>query len=84
MSAAVRTAIVTGAARGIGLAIARLLGGQGIRVAMVDRDSDALQEAVQTVPGAVLAPFDISQQGQVDECKGRTVIRLIACAYMTP
>ena len=40
-----RTAIVTGAARGIGLATVRLLEAQGARVVAVDRDADELQDA---------------------------------------
>lgn len=38
-----RTAIVTGAASGIGFAIADLFGEQGARVVLVDRDADALK-----------------------------------------
>jgi NAD(P)-dependent dehydrogenase (short-subunit alcohol dehydrogenase family) len=38
-----RTAIVTGASRGIGAAIARALDGAGARVALVARDRDALE-----------------------------------------
>jgi NAD(P)-dependent dehydrogenase (short-subunit alcohol dehydrogenase family) len=37
-----KTAIVTGAARGIGLATTRLLLAEGRRVAMIDRDAEAL------------------------------------------
>ncbi len=40
-----KRAIVTGAARGIGLSISRLLAGEGARVAMVDLDQDALDAA---------------------------------------
>ena len=39
------TAVVTGAARGIGLGIAARLARQGVRVAMFDRDQDALLTA---------------------------------------
>ena len=40
-----RTALVTGAARGIGLAIATALAGRGAAVALVDVDAEALEVA---------------------------------------
>src|SRR5687768_11048439 len=40
-----RVALVTGAARGIGLAAARTLAGEGARVMLCDVDEDILQEA---------------------------------------
>lgn len=46
-----RSAIITGAARGIGLGIARCLAGQGARVLLVDRDEDLLDKAVQALRG---------------------------------
>ena len=51
-----RTALVTGAARGIGLAIAKRLVESGHRVAMADRDGVAVTAAAQLLPaGNVLA-----------------------------
>ena len=41
-----KTAIVTGAARGIGLATTKQFLAEGRRVAMVDRDAEALKAAV--------------------------------------
>lgn len=41
MSAPAKVAIVTGAARGIGLAVARKFFDQGYRVALLDRDAPA-------------------------------------------
>lgn len=42
-----QSAIVTGASRGIGLAIARQLAGDGARVCVTGRDADALADAVR-------------------------------------
>ncbi|WP_017598366.1 SDR family oxidoreductase [Nocardiopsis lucentensis] len=46
-----RTAIVTGASRGIGLAIARRLVDEGARVCVTARGAEALDEAVRTLGG---------------------------------
>ena len=46
-----RVALVTGASRGIGLAIARRLAAGGARVCMTARRADALEDAVATLPG---------------------------------
>ncbi|CAB5715816.1 D-beta-hydroxybutyrate dehydrogenase [Delftia tsuruhatensis] len=46
-----RTALVTGGAGGIGLAIARQLAGQGARVALLDLDAEAVASAVATLAG---------------------------------
>lgn len=43
---------ITGGARGLGLAMARLLGGQGARVALVDLEGEALDQAVNTLTDA--------------------------------
>jgi 3-oxoacyl-[acyl-carrier protein] reductase len=45
-----RTALVTGAARGIGLATAEALLAAGHRVALVDRDADAVRAAAGKLP----------------------------------
>ncbi|MBO9449132.1 SDR family oxidoreductase [Tropicibacter sp. R16_0] len=55
-----KTALVTGAARGIGLATSRQLTEQGWRVIMLDRDAEALAEAVHSVEGAVACEADVS------------------------
>ena len=62
-----QTVIVTGAARGIGLATARLLLEEGWRVALVDRDADALDEALATVTpaGGFALLADVSEPEQV-------------------
>lgn len=52
---AAKVALITGAARGIGLATAKLMAAEGWRVALLDRDEPELTEAVATVEGDVMA-----------------------------
>jgi meso-butanediol dehydrogenase/(S,S)-butanediol dehydrogenase/diacetyl reductase len=59
------TAIVTGAARGIGLATTQLFLSKGYRVAMVDRDLDELQYASQGLDHVLPVNCDVSQEEQV-------------------
>ena len=61
-----KTALVTGAARGIGLATTKQFLAQGWRVIMVDRDTDALEEAAAPLEDALSVVADISLPGQVD------------------
>lgn len=60
-----KTALVTGAARGIGLATTRLLLEQGWQVAMVDRDAEALDEAAAVLENAHTFINDVSVPEQV-------------------
>ena len=67
----VEVALVTGAARGIGLATTRRFVNQGMRVAMVDRDGDVLrQEAAQFGDAVVPLEYDISVPEQVSDMVG--------------
>ena len=60
-------AVVTGAARGIGLATTRRFVDQGMKVAMVDRDGEVLRQAASEFGNAVEALiYDVSIPGQVD------------------
>jgi len=58
-------AIVTGAARGIGLAATRQLLAKGGRVAMVDYDVEALEEAATGLGDVLVLPNDVSDRDQV-------------------
>ena len=65
--AAQKTAVVTGAARGIGLATTRAFLAEGWRVVMIDRDAPALEEAAAPLAGVDPVVCDVSQPGQVDQ-----------------
>lgn len=60
-----KTAIVTGAARGIGLATTKLFLEDGWQVAMIDRDSAALAEAVTSLDNVHGIDCDVSDPGSV-------------------
>ena len=61
-----RTALVTGAANGIGFAIARLLAARGVRVAVNDTDLDAARKAAAALgPGHLAVRADVSDEDEV-------------------
>ena len=64
-----KTALITGGASGIGLAVARLLLQQGVRVAITGRDADALEAAQREIGHDALAlqsdASDVAQIGQL-------------------
>ena len=61
-----RTALVTGAANGIGFAIARLLAERGVRVALNDVDLDAAQQASASIgPCHLAVQADVSCENEV-------------------
>ncbi|MBV2358890.1 SDR family oxidoreductase [Thalassococcus sp. CAU 1522] len=72
----IKTAIVTGAARGIGLATTRLLLEQGWRVAMLDRDAEELDRALHGLDGVLPLKLDISDP----QSAGRMVRETLAWA----
>ena len=62
-----KVALVTGAARGIGLATTLLFIEQGWRIAMVDRDGEELHKAAAGLNEASPFVFDVSVPEDVDE-----------------
>jgi 3-hydroxybutyrate dehydrogenase len=60
-----RAALVTGAASGIGLAVARELAAEGARVILSDVSAAALAEAATSIPGAVTIAADLSLRSDV-------------------
>ena len=62
-----KTALITGAARGIGLATARKLHNNGWHIALVDYDSDELARAAAEFPDAIHFDTDVSKPDQVND-----------------
>jgi len=62
-----RVAIVTGAASGIGLAIARNFAEQGIRVTLSDIDIEGGQAAAAALPGARFQAADMAQSDDLQQ-----------------
>src|SRR6266540_5356462 len=74
-----RTALVTGANRGIGLEVCRQLAGQGLKIIMTGRSEAAVSDAVQElrpaggdVHGEVL---DVASEESVIACAARLAAR---------
>jgi len=71
-------AVVTGAARGIGLAVARWFLDRGHRVALVDRDAPALDAAVAALgrpDDAIGLHCDVSDEAQVEDAARAVDVR---------
>jgi NAD(P)-dependent dehydrogenase (short-subunit alcohol dehydrogenase family) len=62
-----KVAIITGAAGGIGSAVARRLSQEGAKVVVVDLDSDAARSTAESLPGkAIGVGADVSSEPDVD------------------
>lgn len=66
-----KTAIITGAARGIGLATTRVFLGLGWQVVMIDRDAPALNDAAAGLQAAFPICCDVSIPEQVEAMAAR-------------
>ncbi|MBD9654723.1 SDR family oxidoreductase [Pseudomonas sp. PDM12] len=63
-----RVALITGAAGGIGLATARLLAEEGVKLVLTDREQDALQQsAADLAAEPLLIAADMTRQAEVDD-----------------
>jgi NAD(P)-dependent dehydrogenase (short-subunit alcohol dehydrogenase family) len=72
-----KVALVTGASRGIGMAIAHAFSASGARVMLVSRKADALKEAAATMPGPVeWYAANVGEPDAAEACAAATVERL--------
>lgn len=62
-----RTAVVTGASRGIGAGIASALAGQGVRVVMIARNESRLKEVAKGLKGSIPLQCDVSDSKSVEK-----------------
>ncbi|WP_298858677.1 L-iditol 2-dehydrogenase [uncultured Sulfitobacter sp.] len=72
-----KTALITGAARGIGRAFAQRYAREGARVVIADIDLDSAQEAAYQINKdisecAIAMPLDVSKQDSIDACVAQT------------
>ncbi len=72
-----KTALITGAARGIGLAFAQRYVAEGARVALADLDFERAQEAAAAIgPAALAVKMDVTDQTSIDAGVSAAVSRL--------
>lgn len=71
-----KTALVTGASRGIGLAIARRLGSMGARLSLCARNPETLSQAASQLCGeglgAIAIPADLTRSDEILQVVART------------
>ncbi len=72
-----KTALITGAARGIGLAFARAYVAEGARVAIADINLDAATAAAHAIgPQAQAVALDVTQQDSIDAAFAQAIGRM--------
>jgi NAD(P)-dependent dehydrogenase (short-subunit alcohol dehydrogenase family) len=70
-----KTALITGAGRGIGEAIARAFAAEGARVVIADRDVASGQAVAASLPGSMFASCDIADPEAAQACVSATLAR---------
>lgn len=71
MGLSAKSAVVTGASRGIGAGIAEALAGQGVRVAMVARTQARLEERARQIEGSIAVACDVTEPASVETASKR-------------
>src|ERR1700733_8995182 len=71
-----RAALVTGARRGLGLAVAAALAGAGLQVAVAGRSGERAAEVAGRLPGAFGVGLDVRGEGWVARAVGGAGARL--------
>ncbi|MEJ8278364.1 SDR family NAD(P)-dependent oxidoreductase [Pseudonocardia spirodelae] len=79
-----RIAIVTGAGRGLGRAIAHRLGAEGATVVVSDIDGAAAERTAAGIPDATHLSCDVRDEAQVEELVAHTVERHGGLHVMVP
>ena len=74
-----QTVLVTGAAQGLGRAIALYLAAQGARLILMDRDATALAQVSADCPDAVSVVVDLSDAGDTARAIAQTVTGPVHC-----
>src|SRR5215212_828568 len=78
-----RVAIVTGASRGIGVAIARRLAKDGLRVALVARSRDAIESLAREL-GGIAVTADVTAKGASEAILQEVESRLGPASVLIP
>jgi NADP-dependent 3-hydroxy acid dehydrogenase YdfG len=71
-----RTAVVTGASRGIGAAIAAALAGEGVRVVLLARNEAKLKEISRSLKGSIPIVCDVTRPESVEKAAKRIASEL--------
>jgi NAD(P)-dependent dehydrogenase (short-subunit alcohol dehydrogenase family) len=61
-----KVAVVTGAGRGLGEAVARAFGDEGAKVIVSDIDATTAERVAESIPGAASVPCDVTSPEQVE------------------
>ena len=70
-----QVAIITGAAQGLGAALARRLAKEGCKVVVADLNIDAAEQVAAELPDAMAIKVDVTNEQDVDNMVNQTVER---------